>query len=138
VRGGSLAHPVLTLVEEDPKQGIRVDWEAFVEFKDDLLLKFLEKKGAPAQKFRGLLRRKHYFDKDVPDIASKDSFELAQPNANFEGHVFVARNSPLGKQLGNQLPWGQDMPVIVELVWKSDSKSWWVQIDSIISYGWRG
>jgi hypothetical protein len=138
VSGGSLAHPVLTLVEQSAKDGVRVDWEAFTEFKDDLLLHFLEKKGSPPQKFRGLLRRKHYFDKDVPDIAGKDSFELAQPNARFEGHVFVPRNSALGKQLANQLPWGQDMPVIAELVWKSDAKVWWVQIDSIVSYGWRG
>jgi hypothetical protein len=136
--GGSLNHPVLTLVEQSTKDGVRVDWEAFVEFKDDLLLRFLENKGAPPQKFRGLLRRKHYFDKDVPDKASKDSFELAQPNAQFEGHVFVPRNSALGKQLANQLPWNQDMPVIAELVWKSDAKTWWVQIESIVSYGWRG
>jgi hypothetical protein len=136
--GGSLKHPVLTLVEQSPKDGVRVDWEAFTEFKDDLLLHFLEKKGAPPQKFRGLLRRKHYFDKDVPDIAGKDSFELGQPNAQFEGHVFVPRSSPVGKQLANQLPWGQDMPVIAELVWKSDAKIWWVQIDNIVSYGWRG
>jgi hypothetical protein len=138
VSGGSLKHPVLTLVEQSTKDGVRVDWEAFTEFKDDLLLHFLENKGAPPQKFRGLLRRKHYFDKDVPDIAGKDSFELGQPNARFEGHVFVPRNSALGKQLANQLPWGQDMPVIAELVWKSDAKIWWVQIDSIVSYGWRG
>jgi hypothetical protein len=138
VSGGSLKHPVLTLVEQSPKDGVRVDWEAFTEFKDDLLLRFLEKKGAPPQKFRGLLRRKHYFDKDVPDIAAKDAFELEQPNAHFEGHVFVPRNSAVGKQLANQLPWGQDMPVIAELVWKSDAKVWWVQIDSIVSYGWRG
>jgi hypothetical protein len=138
VSGGSLPHPVLTLVEQSTKDGVRVDWEAFTEFKDDLLLHFLEKKGAPPQKFRGLLRRKHYFDKDVPDIAGKDSFELEQPNAHFEGHVFVPRSSAVGKQLANQLPWGQDMPVIAELVWKSDAKVWWVQIDNIVSYGWRG
>jgi hypothetical protein len=138
VSGGELEHPVLTLVEQSSKEGSRVDWQAFIEFKDDLLLKFLEKKGSPPQKFRGLLRRKHYFDKDVPDISSKDAFELEQPNAHFEGHVFVPRGSALGKQLANQLPWGQDMPVIAELVWKSDSKAWWVQIENIISYGWRG
>jgi hypothetical protein len=138
VSGGELEHPVLTLVEQSPKEGTRVDWEAFVDFKDDLLLRFLEKKGAPPQRFRGLLRRKHYFDKDVPDIASKDSFQLVQPNAHFEGHVFVPRSSAVGKQLANQLPWGQDMPVIAELVWKSDAKAWWVQIENIVSYGWRG
>lgn len=138
LNGGALKHPVLVLVEQSPKNGVRVDWEAFVEFKDDLLLQFLEKKGAPPHKFRVMLRRKHYFDKDVPDIAGKDSFQLEQPNSRFEGHVFVVRNSTTGKQLANQLAWGQDMPVIAELVWKSDAKSWWVEIGAITSYGWRG
>src|SRR5439155_20519192 len=96
VSGGALEHAVLTLVEQSSKDGARVDWGTFVEFKDDLLLHFLENKTAPPQKFRGLLRRKHYFDKDVPDIASKDSFELEQPNAHVECHVFVPRNSALG------------------------------------------
>lgn len=136
--GGPLTHPVLVLVEQPARGGARVDWEAFIEFKDDLLLRFLEKKGAPPQKFRVLLRRKHYFDKDVPDIAGKDSFQLDQPNSHFEGHVFVPRSSALGRQLANQLAWGQDMPVIAELVWKSDAKSWWVEIAGIVSYGWRG
>lgn len=136
--GGALKHPVLVLVEQSPKNGVRVDWEAFVEFKDDLLLRFLEQKGAAPHKFRVMLRRKHYFDKDVPDIAGKDSFQLEQPNSHYEGHVFVVRTSATGRQLANQLAWGQDMPVIAELVWKSDAKSWWVEIGSIASYGWRG
>ena len=137
VSGGGLRHPVLVLVEQSPKNGVRIDWQAFIEFKDDLLLRFLENKNSPPEKFRVMIRRKHYFDRDVPDIASKDSFQLEQPNSDFQGHVFVARNSALGKQLASQLPWSQDMPVIAELVWKSDAKSWWVEISKIVSYGWR-
>jgi len=138
VSGGSLPHSVLVLVEQAVKGPAKVDWEAFIEFKDDLLLKFLEAKNDTPQKFRVMVRRKHYFDKDVPDMAGKDGFEVKQPNANFEGHVFVTRDSPLGRQLANQLAWGMDMPIMAELIWKSNGKSNWVEIKSIPSYGWRG
>lgn len=137
VSGGTLPHPVLVLVEQPPKGEPVVDWEAFVEFKDDLLLKFLETEGAPAQTFRVLMRRKHYFDKDVPEIASKDAFQLQQPNAAFDGHVFIPKSNPLSKQLANQLGWSQDMPVVVELAWKTNGKHHWVEISKIVSYGWR-
>lgn len=137
VSGGVLKHPVLILVEQSAKNGVRVDWQAFIEFKDDLLLRFLENKNSAPQKFRVMLRRKHYFDRDVPDLAAKDSFEIEQPNSEFQGHVFLPRNSALGKQLTSQLGWSQDMPVIAELVWKSDAKAWWVEISKIVSFGWR-
>ncbi|WP_265592485.1 hypothetical protein, partial [Verrucomicrobium sp. BvORR034] len=136
--GGSLDHPVLTLVEQSTKSGVRVDWEAFMDFKEDLMLKFLETKGAPNAKFRVMLRRKHYFDKDVPEVTSKDAFEVKQPHGHFQGHIFVPKKSSLAQQLANQLGWGMDMPVIAELGWKTDGKNHWVELTAITSYGWRG
>jgi len=138
VAGGALHHPVLVLVEQPVKGAAKVDWEAFVEFKDDLLLKFLEKVTPAPKKFRVMVRRKHYFDKDVPNMSEKDGFELKQPNGAFEGHVFVPRNSTLGRQLANQLAWGMDMPVIAELAWMTVGENSWVEMKSISSYGWRG
>lgn len=136
--GGSLEHPVLTLVEQSTKTGVRVDWEAFMDFKEDLMLKFLETKGAPNSKFRVMLRRKHYFDKDVPEVTSKDAFEVKQPHGHFQGHIFVPKKSSLAQQLAIQLGWGMDMPVIAELGWKTDGKNHWVELVAISSYGWRG
>lgn len=138
ISGGTLEHPVLALVEQSTKNGVRVDWEAFIDFKEDLLLKFLEKKGAPNAKFRVMLRRKHYFDKDVPDVSSKDAFEVKQPHGHFQGHIFLPKKSTLAQQLANQLGWSMDMPVIAELAWRSDGKNHWVELVSISSYGWRG
>ncbi|CAN5712253.1 hypothetical protein BH11VER1_BH11VER1_26320 [soil metagenome] len=137
VSGGFLPHPVLAIVEQPATGPAQVDWESFVEFKDDLLLKFLENNGAPNQKFRVTMQRIHYFDKDVPNLDSKDSFGIRQPNAAFEGHIFIEKNSALGKQLANQLPWGKDLLIIAELAWKTDSKSHWVELQEITSYGWR-
>ena len=58
VRGGDLKRSILVLVEEKSKADIRVDWEAFVEFKDQLLREFLGKPGASPGKFRVMIRRK--------------------------------------------------------------------------------
>ncbi|MFZ4763844.1 MAG: hypothetical protein ACOYMN_02725 [Roseimicrobium sp.] len=136
ISGGTLKHPVITLIEETPK-GNLVDWESFAEFKDDLLLKFLETRGAPPQKFRVLLRRKHYFEKDVPNMEEKDAYELQQPSADFLGSAFTVRKSPVSQQLSNHLSWGQDIPVIVELKWHTETKNAWVEITKIATFGWR-
>lgn len=138
ITGGDLKHNVLVLVEQ-PKEGeALVDWATFVEFKDDLLLKFLETQGEPNQSFRVMLSRKHYFAKDVPDLASKDSFQVQQPNDSFDGHVFLPKNTALSKKLASQLGWNQNMPVIVELAWRTNGKLHWVEIVRIVNYGWRG
>jgi hypothetical protein len=139
LKGGDLTHQVLALVIQPDKGSALVDWEAFMEFRHDYLLKFLENPGAPKQQFRVLLRRKHYFDKDVPGIDSKECYQVTQPNLvdKYEGHVFVQKNTPLSTALGTQLGWGMDMPVIVELAWKSNKTHQWVEILSIPHHGWR-
>lgn len=110
-----------------------------MEFRHDYLLKFLENPSAPNQQFRVMLRRKHYFDKDVPNIDRKECFQITQPymESRYEGNVFVNKDSQLSKTLASQLGWGLDMPVIVELTWKSNSNHKWVEIVSIPHYGWR-
>lgn len=138
IDGGDLKHEVLVLVEQPSEGKPLIDWASFVEFKDDLLLRFLETRGEPNQSFRVMLSRKHYFSKDVPDLASKDSFQVQQPNDRFEGHVFLPKSTALSKKLATQLGWNQNMPVIVELAWRTDGKFHWVEIVRIVSYGWRG
>lgn len=139
LQGSKLPHRVLALVIQPDDGPVLVDWEAFMEFRHDYLLKFLETQGAPNQQFRVMLRRKHYFDKDVPGIDSKESYQITQPNLvnKYEGHVFVQKDTPLSTKLGTQLGWGMDMPVIVELAWKTNKKHHWVEIVSIPHYGWR-
>lgn len=137
VSGGSLPHPVMAVVEQPSNATARVDWETFVEFKDDLLLKFLESNGAPNQKFRVTMQRIHYFDKDVPEQDNKDSFGIRQPNSLFEGHIFLDKESALATQLATQLPWGKDLLIIAELTWKTNGKNHWVELQAIPSYGWR-
>ena len=103
----------------------------------DKLLKFLENPGSPPAQFRVVLRRKHYFEKDVADVDKKESFQVMQLNVSYEGNVFVPKSSPLISTLATKLPWGMDILVIAELVWKKSEQLEWVEIQSIPYYGWR-
>lgn len=136
--GGSLKNTILALVEEKPKNEFRVDWEAFVEFKDGLLWEFMGKPDSRPQKFRVIMRRTHYFDKDVPDVGNKDGFELTQPGSEALAHVFVARSSPISRQLAQRLGWDGKVPATLELVWRVDGSRRWVEIQAVPSFGWRG
>jgi hypothetical protein len=136
--GGSLKQTTLALVEEPSSGPPRVDWEAFVEFKDHLLWQFLLKPSSTPQRFRVLVRRKHAFDKNIPDIELKDSFELTQPGSDAASLVYATRGSEASRLLGQQLAWGSVLPAIVELTWRNEGTKRWVEIRSLPAFGWRG
>ena len=138
LRGGAVKEPLLVLVQETPKSVPRVDWEAFVEFKDHLLWDFLNKPSSPAQKFRVMLRRKHTFERDVPDREHKDSFELSQPNADATALVYAPRDGKAARLLAQHLSWNASVAVIIELAWRTDGTRRWVEIQAVPAFGWRG
>jgi hypothetical protein len=138
ISGGSLKQTMLVLVEEPPGKQPRVDWETFVEFKDRLLWQFLIKPSTSPEKFRVQVRRKHAFDKTIPDIESKDSFELTLPGSDAASLVYASRDSAAAKVLTQQLAWGAMLPLIVELQWRNEGIKRWVEIKSIVAFGWRG
>ena len=137
VRGPSMTHPVLMLVDQPLKKDARVDWETFIEFKDDLLFKFLKKSSTTPGRFRVMMRRAHVFDKDLPDRENKAGFEVFTPNSDFKGSVYVRKGSDTSRQLDIKLPWNNDVPVIVELIWRGQGEQTWVELQSVVSYGWR-
>jgi hypothetical protein len=135
--GAGASHPLLLFVDQLSKADARVDWDAFVEFKDDSLLKFLEQSESPTSRFRVILRRVHSYDKDVPGLATKEAYEVLQPGAPFSGTVFAEKGSDLSRQLAGKLVWNMDIPVIAELAWHHKSQFKWVEITSPVTYGWR-
>jgi hypothetical protein len=138
VRGGDLKHSILVLVEEKSKTNIRVDWEAFVEFKDQLLWEFLIKPGSPPGKFRVMIRRQHYFDKDVPELDRKDAFLLSQPGADTTANAFAVKGAAAARSLSHQLGWGDSIAVMVQLVWHGEGDHGWVELKAVPAFGWRG
>lgn len=138
VSGGDLKRTLLVLVEERSKADFRVDWEAFAEFKDRLLQEFLGKAGSPPGKFRVMIRRTHSFDKSVPDLDRKDSFELTQPGLDSTGLVYAVKGATVARALSQRLGWDESIPATVQLAWHSEGNRSWVEVAAIPAFSWRG
>jgi hypothetical protein len=114
-----------------------VDWEAFVEFQNDTLKVFNTARTLEPARFRVNMRRRHAFERSVPDLDSKDSFEVSHPGSEENYAVYVAKTSETGRQLANKLPWNSDLPAIVELIWRQESGREWMELKAVVSYGWK-
>jgi len=90
---------VPVMLTEQP-DGFKVEWPAFVEFKDRLLEKFFQTYQKEPVRFHVGIKRCHYFEDGVPDIARKDCFRLspAPPNS-FLGYAFLEKDTDLAKEL---------------------------------------
>lgn len=128
--------PVPVMLEEQP-DGFKVDWLAFVEFKDRLLEKFFQGfQEGPARFHVGIIRQ-HYFEDDVPNIDSKDAFRVmpAPPNS-YQASVFINKDSQLAQQLRNRLPWETHVWAVVELEWKKLGSQQWVELSAVPQMHW--
>jgi hypothetical protein len=129
--------PVPVMLEEH-KDGFKVDWLAFVEFKDRMLEKFLHayQEGPPARFHVGIIRH-HYFEDNVPNLDRKDAFRItsAPPNT-FHSYAFIDKESPLAQQLRTRLPWETHVWAIVELEWKKLGSQQWVELSAMPQMHW--
>jgi hypothetical protein len=129
--------PVPVMLEEQ-KDGFKVDWLAFVEFKDRVLEKFLQtyQEGEPARFHVGIIRH-HYFEDNVPNLDRKDAFRIspAPPNT-FQGYIFLDKESPLARELRARLPWETHVWAIVELEWKKLGTQEWVELSAMPQMHW--
>ncbi|MDG2123685.1 MAG: hypothetical protein P8J87_08315, partial [Verrucomicrobiales bacterium] len=62
-------------VEETP-EGYKIDWQAFVEFNDHQLYKFITEFQSGSRRFHVIMRRAHYFGPDIPDLENKFAFRI--------------------------------------------------------------
>jgi len=129
--------PVPVMLEEQ-KDGFKVDWLAFVEFKDRMLEKFLQayQEGPPARFHVGIIRH-HYFEDNVPSLDRKDAFRIspAPPNT-FHAYAFLDKESPLAQELRARLPWETHVWAIVELEWKKLGSQQWVEVSAMPQMHW--
>lgn len=128
--------PVPVMLEEQP-DGFKVDWLAFVEFKDRLLEKFFQSyQDGPARFHVGIIRH-HYFEDGVPNVDRKYSFRVspAPPNS-FQASVFLDKESPLAQELRSRLPWETHVWAVVELEWKKLGSQQWVELSAVPQMHW--
>ena len=125
---------------EETKNGMRVDWEPFVEFNDKLLFGFLNNYQEEPAQFHVIMRRAHYFGPGVPDLEGKYAFRIEPPIPGYQGYAFVERDDPIVQsKLSYQLEWHAISYPIVELQWKrnKDTRQQFVTIKDIVQNSWR-
>lgn len=128
--------PVPVMLEEQP-DGFKVDWLAFVEFKDRLLEKFFQSyQEGPARFHVGIIRH-HYFEDKVPNVDRKYAFRVspAPPNS-FQASVFLDKESNLAQELRVRLPWETHVWAVVELEWKKLGTQQWVELSAVPQMHW--
>jgi hypothetical protein len=130
------SYPIPIMLQEE-KEGFKVDWLAFVEFKDDLLYKFLSDYQDSPARFHVGIRRTHYFENDVPDREGKHCFEIQPPQPSYVGFVFVPKTAPLARELEEKISWETRTAfVIVELQWKKQGDFKWVELSAVPQLNW--
>lgn len=129
-------YPVPVMLEEQ-SDGFKVDWLAFVEFKDRLLEKFFQAyQEGPARFHVGIIRH-HYFEDGVPNLDRKDAFRVspAPPNS-FQASAFLDKDTPLAQELRVRLPWETHVWAVVELEWKKLGSQQWVELSAVPQLHW--
>jgi hypothetical protein len=128
--------PIPVMLQEEGGK-FKVDWLAFVEFRDNLLYKFLSQYQEEPVRFHVGIRRTHYFEDDVPDLGEKDCFEIQPPLPTYVGYVFVPKKSPLALDLGTKISWETSKAyVIVELRWRQEGDKKWVELLAVPQLNW--
>ncbi len=128
--------PIPVMLQEEGG-AYKVDWLAFVEFRDNLLREFLSSFQDVPARFHVGIRRTHYFEDDVPDLADKDAFEIQPPQPTYLGYVFVPKGTPLAADLASRLSWETlTAYVVVELRWKRLGDKKWVELTAVPQLNW--
>lgn len=128
--------PVPVMLEQTDG-GFKVDWLSFVEFKDRLLEKFLQGYQEGPARFHVGITRTHYFEDKVPNSSNKDAFRIspAPPNP-FVATIFMDKDSDLGRELRDKIPWGAQVWAIVELEWSKLGNLSWVSLSAVPQLNW--
>jgi hypothetical protein len=122
---------------EEGKEGFRVDWLSFVEFKDRILERFFKEYSEGPARFHVGLTRTHYFGDGVPNADKKYAFNISSAPPNpFSATVFVDMESALGKELKDKIPWGAQVWAIAELEWMRLGTHQWVELAAVPQLNW--
>lgn len=122
---------------EEKEDGFKVDWVAFVEFKDRMLEKFFQTYMTGKACFHVGIIRHHYFGDGVPNLDHKDVFRVgpAPPNS-FQESVFLDKDSALAQELRVRIPWETHVWAVVELEWKKLGSQQWVELSAVPQMHW--
>jgi len=119
-------------------EGWKVDWETFVEFRDDHFGRFAAGQGGEAGAFHVLVRNTHYFGEPFPGSDQLTAFRLDPPLPDRNHYAFVPTGSDLHKTLAGVTEWGRPFAPVLQLVRKPHGdRKFHLEIESILAPNWR-
>lgn len=126
---------------EETKSGCLVEWCTFIEAKDGLLEKFYAGYRKEAGLFRVLVRRGHYFDKDVPDQDKRIVFDVSPPDASGPYKMWLDKDSAAYKKYfatGERTKWEISSMMVLSLRWeKAATGAEFVQLNEVVADTWH-
>jgi hypothetical protein len=118
--------------------GWKVDWESFVEFRDDHFGRFAQGQGGDAGAFHLLVRNTHYFGPPFKGSDRLTAFRVDPPLPDRNQYAFVATGSELHKTLARSTEWGRPCAPVLQLVRKThEDGTTHLEITGIQSPDWR-
>ena len=91
-------------------EGLKLDWECFVEFHDGHYVRFFEDKQEGPKSFRVVLKRAEYWGEDRTKFTDLDNYlcyKIELPYAEDDYYAFVNRDQPLAGELQSMVDWGK-------------------------------
>ena len=132
----SWAHPLPVMVRAT-KDFAQVDWLTFIEFKDDLLEKFLANYTDLPGQFHAGIHRTHYFDDSIPEMQKKEWFTISTAMSEIQGHASVTKDTPFAQSIAKIISWDKENSfVVVDLHWRKKGNAKWVELTNIPQLNW--
>ncbi len=132
----------IPMAVEQTSDGFRVDWQTFTECHSGKLKRFFAEPGAPAGRFRVVLRRAHYFGPPVPgQDTDRLPYTVEPPTREESWPVWANRDSKVYQKAlatGERSTWDAESYAIVELAWSGGGEDGrWVTLTKILADSWR-
>ena len=126
---------------EETKTGCLVEWCSFVEGKDQLLEKFFSRYRKEPGTFRALIRRGHYFEKDVPGQDRKVVFDLRSPSDTGPWKIWTDNDSVTYAKYfatGERADWRVSSMMVLTLQWEKDAGgAEYVRLREVVADTWH-
>lgn len=125
------------VIVETP-DGWKVDWESFVEFRDDHFRRFAAGEGRDTGAFHLVVRNTHYFGEAFTGSDKLTPFRVDPPMTERNQYAFVPTGSELHKLLAASTEWGRPCTPVLQIARIAHGEGkFHLEIKAILAPNWR-
>ncbi|MCW1884995.1 hypothetical protein OKA04_09675 [Luteolibacter flavescens] len=118
--------------------GWKVDWDSFVEFRDDHFRRFASGEGSDTGTFHLLVRNTHHFGDKFPGSDKLSVFRVDPPLLDRDQYAFAPTGKDLQKALTASIEWGRPCAAVLQLTRKKNPDGTTrLEITNLVAPNWR-